>query len=70
MLEALWSEGSCIFYLQKGLDKTILRLERNLELSVDPCQQAVDVGFLSVCCEYVFLPLANKEASLAYDRAE
>ena len=27
-----------------------------------------DVGFPSVCYEYVFLPLVNKEATLAYDR--
>ena len=30
----------------------------------------VDVGFPSVCCEYVLLPLVNKEATLAYNRAE
>ena len=29
----------------------------------------IDVGCPSVYCEYVLLPLANKEASLAYDRA-
>ena len=28
-----------------------------------------DVGFPSVCYEYVLLPLVNKEVSLAYDRA-
>ena len=27
-----------------------------------------DVGYLSVCCEYVLLPLVNKEADLAYGR--
>lgn len=30
----------------------------------------LDVGFLSICCEYVSLLLANKEALLAYGRAE
>ena len=29
-----------------------------------------DVGLPSVCCEYVLLPLANKEAASAYGRAE
>ena len=29
-----------------------------------------DVGFPSVCCECVLLPLVNKEATLAYGRAE
>ena len=29
-----------------------------------------DVGFPSVCCEYVLLLLANKEAASAYVRAE
>ena len=29
-----------------------------------------DVGFPSVCCEYVLLPLVNKEAALAYGKAE
>ena len=29
-----------------------------------------DVGFPTVCCEYVLLPLANKEAALAYGSAE
>ena len=28
------------------------------------------VGFPSVCCEYVLLSLVNKEAGLAYGRAE
>ena len=30
---------------------------------------ACDVG-VSACCEYVLLPLVNKEAALAYGRAE
>ena len=30
----------------------------------------VDVGFPSVCCECVLLPLVNKEAALAYVREE
>ena len=30
----------------------------------------LDVGFPSVCYEDVLLPLANKEAALAYGRAE
>ena len=30
----------------------------------------IDVGFHSVCYEYVLLPLVNKEAALAYSRAE
>ena len=29
-----------------------------------------DVGFPSVCCEYVLSPLVNKEAALSYGRAE
>ena len=29
-----------------------------------------DVGFPSVCDEYVLLPLVNKEAASAYGRAE
>ena len=29
-----------------------------------------DVGVPSVGCEYVLLPLVNKEAALAYGRAE
>ena len=29
-----------------------------------------DVGCPSVCCEYVLLPLVNKEADLAYGRTE
>ena len=29
-----------------------------------------EVGFPSVYCECVLLPLVNKEVSLAYDRAE
>ena len=28
------------------------------------------MGFPSVCCEYVLLPLVNKEAALTYGRAE
>lgn len=28
------------------------------------------VGVYSVCCEYALLPLVNKEAALAYGRAE
>ena len=28
------------------------------------------MGFPSVCCEYGLLPLVNKEATLAYVRAE
>ena len=28
------------------------------------------MGFSSVCCKYVLLPLVNKEAALAYGRAE
>ena len=28
------------------------------------------MGFSSVVCEYVLFPLVNKEAVLAYDRAE
>ena len=33
-------------------------------------EQVSDVRFPSVCCEYILLPLVNKEASLAYGRAE
>lgn len=33
-------------------------------------QSTFDVGFPSVGCEYVLLPLVNKEAPLAYRRAE
>ena len=29
-----------------------------------------DVGYPYICCEYVLLPLVNKEAALVYGRAE
>ena len=36
----------------------------------DNHMSATDVGFHSVCYQYVLLPLVNKEAALAYSRAE
>ena len=30
----------------------------------------LDVGFAFVCCEYVLLPLVNKETAWAYSRVE
>ena len=30
----------------------------------------IELGFPSVCCEYVLLPLVNNEAALAYGRTE
>ena len=29
-----------------------------------------DMGFPSVCCEYVLVPLVNKESALAYGKEE
>ena len=37
---------------------------------MQPFPWFADVGFPSVCCEYVLLSLVNKEAALAYGRAE
>ena len=34
------------------------------------CSPVASVGFPSVCCEYVLLPLVNIEAALAYSREE
>ena len=34
------------------------------------CKLSANVGYPSVCCEYVLLPLDNKEAALDYGRAE
>lgn len=33
-------------------------------------RKKTDMGFLSACCEFVLLLLANKEAVLAYGMAE
>ena len=41
--------------------------ESNLQSS-DRKRKDLDVGFPSICCEYVLLPLVNKEADLAYGR--
>ena len=38
--------------------------------SCQPDTYLDDVGFPSVCCKYVLLPLVNKESALAYGRAE
>ena len=38
--------------------------------SVNGSEETIDVGFPSVWYEYVLLPLVNKEATLAYGRAE
>ena len=32
--------------------------------------ESFDMGCPSVCCEYVLLPLVDKEAALSYGRAE
>ena len=29
-----------------------------------------DVGFPSVCCEYILLPLVNKKSTVVYGKAE
>ena len=45
--------------------------ERGPFMSVDQQHAfSFDVGLPSVCCEYVLLPLVNKDAALAYDRTE
>ena len=41
-------------------------LNKYKKTEITPC----DVGFPSVCYEYILLPLVNKEAALVYGRAE
>ena len=42
----------------------------NLSESMHPLSLLTDVGFPSVCCEYILLPLVNKEAVWANGLAE
>ena len=55
------------------IPRTLVKVEEDTdsaELLSDLHIAACDVWFSSVCCEYALLLLVNKEAALAYGRAE
>ena len=57
-------EMSCSVVLVKLIAPVLHKNEENYPSII------LDVGFPYVCCEYVLLPLVNKETSLVYVRAE
>ena len=51
-------------------NRGIMASNKRVLLVMKTPRMTCNVGFPSVCCEYVLLPLNNKEVALAYGRAE
>ena len=60
----------CIYFGELTNSEIGWCVSRNTGKILKKFSYIIDLEFPCVCCEYVLLPLVNKEATLAYGRAE